>query len=223
MTSGLNGQAAPLCEFCCYRHELNGIRASHEGERTTMETSGGGWLDLGAPDPADIKLRDIARSLSLVCRFGGHVPFHWSVADHALLVRRLVIEAGYPELALAALHHDSHEAYTGDIPTPLKVLFGAVVDQLVGELDEAIAQALHLDANDFNAEPVHEADQLALRIEAWHLKPSRGIENAWPWREPPPKCVALVRRLPDETAAAFVGAHVGDWQPVRDRELVPYA
>jgi hypothetical protein len=45
---------------------------------------------------------------------------------------------------------------------------------LTDELDEAIAQALHIDADLFNAEPVHEADQLALRIEAWHLKPSQG-------------------------------------------------
>lgn len=216
----LNGESPMFCEHCSHRKELEAIktqRAKHAGERSVMETAGGHWIDLLDPDPADIKLHDIARSLSLVCRFGGHIPFAWSVADHSLLVRQLVIDAGHSELALAALHHDSHEAFTGDVPTPLKVRFGGVVDELIEDLDEAIAEALNLDVDDFHAEPVREADRLALRIEAWHLKQSRGIENAWPFRDPPPSCVPLVRRHPDQSAQQFVQAHVGNY------EVVPYA
>jgi hypothetical protein len=87
----------PSATSAAHRHELDAIRASHEGERTTMETSGG-MARPRRPDPADIKLRDIARSLSLVCRFGGHIPFHWSVADHALLVRRWSSRRAIPSL-----------------------------------------------------------------------------------------------------------------------------
>lgn len=186
--------------------------------RTVIETFTGQWVDYAAINPADITLRDIARSLSQTCRFNGLIPFPWSVADHALLVRSLVIDAGHPELALAALHHDSHEAFLSDLPTPLKnrldEVAPGVVEEIAGEFDWAIAEALLLDADAFHAEPVVEADLLALRIEAWHLKPSRGIENAWPWREPPPVGRKLERRTPDEAANAFVNAHVGHWGPV---------
>ena len=38
------------------------------------------------------------------------------MAQHTLLVQRLVLEAGHHEMALVALHHDSHEACLCDIP-----------------------------------------------------------------------------------------------------------
>lgn len=66
----------------------------------------------------DIAIQDIATSLSNICRFAGHLPAFYSVAQHSVLCSHLV----KPELAFEALMHDASEAYCQDIPAPLKAL-----------------------------------------------------------------------------------------------------
>ena len=59
-------------------------------------------------------------------------------------MRRFVVESGYPELALAALHHDSHEAYLCDMPSPLESkIFTAtqLYDDICRGFDRTIAEA----------------------------------------------------------------------------------
>lgn len=154
-----------------------------------METYPAGlWFDFADPRPEHIDLDDIATALARVCRFGGHVPRHCSVAEHACLVSWLVVEAGHPELALPALHHDDHEAYTGDLPTPLKNALedAGVYRPMVDSIDQAIGTQLDIDPTEFHHPAVVAADELALRMEAARVKQSRGIQGAWKWRELPP-------------------------------------
>ena len=85
-----------------------------------LDTFSGRKLNLSEPAADQIAVEDIASALSKICRFGAQAGHFYSVAQHAMLVSDLVIRGGRPELALPALHHDSHEAYLGDIPTPVK-------------------------------------------------------------------------------------------------------
>jgi hypothetical protein len=69
-----------------------------------------------SPSADEVDIGDIAHSLSLQCRYNGHCKVFYSVAEHSVLVSKYVA----PEHALWGLLHDAPEAYTSDIPRPLK-------------------------------------------------------------------------------------------------------
>jgi 5'-nucleotidase len=82
-----------------------------------MVTASGVQAYPAAPERTEIRIFDIAHALGRICRFGGHVRVaHYSVAQHSILVSRIVP----PPMALAGLLHDAAEAYIGDIVKPFK-------------------------------------------------------------------------------------------------------
>lgn len=83
---------------------------------TTMQTFTGKLIDLRSFGPDDVRVADIAHALSILNRFTGHSKVPYSVAQHSVMVSRLVA----PENALWGLMHDASEAYLGDIARPLK-------------------------------------------------------------------------------------------------------
>ena len=75
--------------------------------------------DFLSPDPSQLDVHDMAHALSQTCRFNGQCPTFYSVAQHCTIGS---YEFDDPALAYEFLVHDAHEAYVGDIPSPLKAL-----------------------------------------------------------------------------------------------------
>lgn len=71
------------------------------------------------PRPDDVDIRDIARSLSMMCRYAGHVRKFYSVAEHCCHIFDAVADLD-DEVRLWALLHDASEAYLVDVPRPVK-------------------------------------------------------------------------------------------------------
>lgn len=68
--------------------------------------------------PEDTSLEQIARNLSRICRYVGNGRHFYSVAEHSVLISRLVPE----EFAKDGLFHDATEIFTGDLHSLLKKL-----------------------------------------------------------------------------------------------------
>lgn len=76
----------------------------------------GATMNYNKPEESKATLDDLASALSNICRFSGHLPCFYSVAQHLVNTSRIVA----PEFAFDALMHDTAEAFTNDLPTPLK-------------------------------------------------------------------------------------------------------
>ena len=116
------------------------------------------------PPPDLIKIEDIARALSQLCRFTGHTRKFYSVAEHSVRVSKMVPE----EDALWGLLHDATEAYVGDISMPLKrqeELFG--FNAVEAKLSIAVAKAFNLPL--LSPVSVKEADREVCRQEGASL------------------------------------------------------
>lgn len=143
---------------------------------TAINTRSGRVLDFAQPDPSAIHIDDIAGGLSLAPRFGGQALQFHSVAQHAVNVC-LVVGAvlNRPDLDLEALHHDSHEAYSCDLPKPLKRLLPEYSD-ITDRLDVAIATAFGFNLpgpESDAAKAIKIADNAVFVIEAEVLLPEQ--------------------------------------------------
>lgn len=78
----------------------------------------GGFFDFEKPEDSIYTIEDIANGLCRQYRFGGHVLYPITVAQHSVILSKMV----EPELALAALLHDGSEAFIGDIVRAAKGL-----------------------------------------------------------------------------------------------------
>lgn len=197
-------------------HE-NAPVTSPEGRRATeapalpIPTTGlddgrrGGWIQVysGAPFwPLDaradeVDIHDIAHSLSMQCRFAGHVRSFYSVAEHSVHVSYLVP----PEDALWGLLHDATEAYLQDLVQPLKVDMPTYRDhehRLMAVIAERFGLVLPM------PDSVKAVDwRMLLNERAVLLRPSLR-----PWAadsEPAPtRLIALPCYGPSEAEAAFL-------------------
>jgi uncharacterized protein len=123
----------------------------------------GKMFDYLNPGATQLDIHDLAQPLANVCRFSGHLPRFYSVAQH-LVNTSLIVP---PEHALEALLHDRSEAFTNDIPTPLKVAFPAF-KELEQAIEEATAPMFGLPVVMTPATKL--ADRQMLGLEMRHIK-----------------------------------------------------
>src|ERR1700742_4378366 len=132
--------------------------------------------DLLEPSPLDIEIEDIAHGLARVARWNGQTKGEhaFSVAQHCVLVERLVAELGpgqTRETRLAALLHDAPEYVIGDLISPFKVAIGIDYKALENKLQTAIHRRFGLPATlaPVLAKLFKKADLMAAYFEATQL------------------------------------------------------
>lgn len=145
-------------------------------------TRTGAQVDMAFVSADSISMLDIAHSLALVNRFHGHTTRPYSVAEHSLLVLRIVardLRICNPHAQLAALLHDAHEAYCGDLAAPLKPLLGSAWADLEDRTMRAVRRRFGVClAGEAWASEIKRADLIALATERRDLMPAGG--PAWP-------------------------------------------
>lgn len=163
-------------------------RYMHSGARPDL-------LDLRA---RDVDWGDIARHLAHIPRYNGACHEPYTVAQHSLLVADHLPD----KLKVHGLLHDAHEAYIGDIGTPVQAALaslcpdaGEALDGLKRMLDETLYEAAGLDWwSLFDvSDHVHQVDRKAYATECRDLAPmcmgpqpfgiepfETRIEHVWP-------------------------------------------
>ena len=158
-----------------------------------LQTVSGRWVNPFDPDPEQLDPGDIARALANQCRFGGHSRAFYSVAQHSVIVSRLVEErGGDAEDVFAALMHDASEAYLGDMPHPLKHRspLGAAFKEAEQHLEAAIRARFGIRADVPEIKRADRAllatERRAFSTESWRWPELEGVEpldlelEAWP-------------------------------------------
>jgi hypothetical protein len=133
---------------------------------STIRLESGIYLDLQQPRPEQIRLDDIAGSLSRICRFGGHVGQFYSVAEHCW---HCADQARWDGLGLDvqrwALMHDAAEAYIGDVVKPLKELIKPLYGPIEARIEAVIAARFGLALSVEAVSAVKEIDNAMLIAE----------------------------------------------------------
>lgn len=113
---------------------------------TWIQTVSGKAVELIKPDPKTIVIEDIAHALAMQCRYNGHTPQFYSVAQHSVLVSEEIEKAlqgvesdeHVRELAFWGLMHDAAEAYVGDLVAPAKQILRQVDDLEFDDMEARI-------------------------------------------------------------------------------------
>ncbi|KYG61798.1 hypothetical protein [Bdellovibrio bacteriovorus] len=88
-------------------------------KKSWVITLSGTRFNILDPDPAAVRMEDIACALARQARFNGHTRFFYSVGQHSCLGAEV---SPTKEIALHMLFHDATEAYVGDLVSPVKAL-----------------------------------------------------------------------------------------------------
>lgn len=127
------------------------------------------------PRPDEINIEDIAHSLSMQCRFNGHIKQFYSVAEHSVYVAHIAENLFNMEAFLPGLLHDSPETYIGDMVRPVKsdMKYYRKVEK---NIEKVIINKFELSEKEEVWKAVKKADMMLLSLEHRQL-----MDKFIPW------------------------------------------
>lgn len=128
------------------------------------------------PREEEVDIDDVAHTLSLLCRFGGHCKKFYSVAEHSVRCSWEVSD----EFALEALLHDATEAYLVDMPRPIKYAMPQY-KEFEDKIDIVVRKKFGLPEK--MSKEVHLIDNVLLATERRDLM--KESEKPWNWLPDP--------------------------------------
>jgi uncharacterized protein len=155
-----------------------------------VQTIHGKVMDFNFPDPEQVYIEDIAHSLSRLPHFNGHLNQTITIAEHCLAVSYMAEkeapEGRRIEAGLWGLLHDAGEAYTGDMPGPLKRLLDEYYgpDNLYRRIETRINNAIliRLGMHPLNINTADLVKRVDRRVQyTEHIRLQTGEPRAWNW------------------------------------------
>jgi hypothetical protein len=119
ITYGVNKTLIEEGSYMLNRDVHKNLSNTHNGANGWIETNSHETYFYGRRNPENINIFDIAHGLSNICRYAGQCNYFYSVAQHSCIIH----DAAPNHLKAIGLFHDAAEAYTSDIPRPVKNLF----------------------------------------------------------------------------------------------------
>jgi len=183
---------------------------------THMITAHGAEYHLAGAYGSDnaISIDTIAHALAQINRFTGHAKRPYSVAEHSLLcadiAERLQLS---PFVRLAALMHDAHEAYVGDVSSPAKQAIGQGWKDFEDIHTRAVRRHFGMLPVFTNARAqIHQCDLVALATERRDLmKWDEGVSSAWAILDTPGRVVPCAEWV-DLNQAQREQRHWTEWR-----------
>ncbi len=172
-----------------------------------MQTYTGGAFFLADPHEREVKVADIAHALANTARYNGHTRELYSVAQHAVVISEWLEEDGWPlDVCYAGLHHDSAEAYTGDVPSYLKHIVPEfkIVERRV---EAAVMDALGFHMADGVGAIIKNYDMIALATECRDILGPNRSEFTWGNMPSPRRGIVLVPWAPKLAENVFLDRH----------------
>lgn len=149
------GSTAPYFKTYCDKHAPCNSTVSVEADPTVNLNEG--WYigtatgkKIYLDNPIDLSIDDVALSLSNICRWGGHIVRHYSVAQHCIAVAQILGAGAHGDHAAAynGLMHDAAEMVIGDIPRPLAEYLGAPFKTLKIRIEDCFEKVFNFTHHD---------------------------------------------------------------------------
>ena len=138
------------------------------------------------PDREQISIKDIAHSLSLLCRANGHFPEFYSVGQHRIACAREAKARKYSNrIVLACLLHDAAESYLSDVTRPVKKDMPQFIQDEKRLLSEIFIRFLGSDVTEEEWTLINDVDDTLLYYEFYHYMGEELKKPAAPMKSEP--------------------------------------